>query len=281
MILVTGVAGKTGTAVIKALAAKNERVRGLGRCEGQVAGVTAVGTVEVVVGDMADTAVYRQAAQGVKAIYHICPNMHPDEVAIGKTAIKAAQENGVARFVYHSVMHPQTETMPHHWHKLRVEEMLLASGLNFTILQPAAYMQNILGGWQAIVAQGKYVVPYPVETKISMVDLADVAEAAARVLTEPGHDFAIYELAGPENLAQTEVAAILQDVLQRSVVAEEISLTEWRKHAETAGLGNYQIETLVQMFAYYAANGFVGNSNTLRWLLGRAPMTFVECTKRW
>jgi hypothetical protein len=33
------------------------------------------------------------------------------------------------RLVYHSVLHPQTEQMPHHWHKLRVEEMLLESRL--------------------------------------------------------------------------------------------------------------------------------------------------------
>ena len=274
MILVTGAAGKTGTAVIKALAAKNEQVRGLVRREEQAAEVTAVGAVEVVVGDMGDTAVYQQAAHGVRAIYHICPNMHPDEAAIGKTAIEAAKNNGVTQFVYHSVMHPQTEMMPHHWHKLRVEEIVMASDLNFTILQPAAYMQNILGSWQTIVEQGKYIVPYPVETKISIVDLADVAEVAACVLTEAGHEFAIYELAGPENLSQKEVAAILQTVLQQTILIEEISQDEWRKNA--AGLGEYQVETLLKMFTWYAEHGFAGNSNILAWLLGRPPTTFAE-----
>ena len=81
-------------------------------------------------------------------------------------------------------------------------------------------MQNILGGWDSILSRGKYVVPYPVEIKISIVDLADVAAAAATVLTEVGHDFAIYELAGPENLAQNEVAHILATALDRAVVAE-------------------------------------------------------------
>ncbi len=276
MILVTGAAGKTGTAVIKALAARNEQVRGLVRREAQVATLTAIGAAEVVVGDMGDTAVYQQAAHGVQAIYHICPNMHSDEVALGEIAIRAAQNNGVARFVYHSVMHPQTETMPHHWHKLRVEEMLFAANLNFTILQPAAYMQNILGGWQTIVEQGRYIVPYPVETKISMVDLADVAEVAATVLIEAGHDFAIYELAGPENLSQIEVATILQTALHRPVITEEISLVDWRNNAEAVGLDVYQIETLLKMFTYYAENGFVGNSNNLAWLLGCDQTTFTE-----
>ena len=62
-------------------------------------------------------------------------------------AIRAAQSAGVERFVYHSVLHPQVEIMAHHWQKMRVEEQLFESGLSFTILQPAAYMQNVLAGW--------------------------------------------------------------------------------------------------------------------------------------
>ena len=77
--------------------------------------------------------------------------------------------------------------MTHHWNKLRVEETLFESGLSYTILQPASYMQNVLGGWQAIVEHGVYAAPYSVETRMSMVDLEDIAEATAVVLTEPGH----------------------------------------------------------------------------------------------
>ena len=134
---------------------------------------------EVVIGDIQDQDAYRQAARGVDAIYHICPNMHPHEAAVGAVAIQAARQEGVARFVYHSVLHPQTEQMPHHWQKLRVEEQLVQSGLHYTILQPEAYMQNILAGWELIVEQGIYRVPYPPSTRLGMVDLLDVAEAAA------------------------------------------------------------------------------------------------------
>ncbi len=71
------------------------------------------------------------------------------------------------RFVYHSVLHPQIEAMPHHWAKMRVEEMLFAAGFDLTILQPTAYMQNILGAWRGIVEDGVFRVPYPVETRLS------------------------------------------------------------------------------------------------------------------
>ena len=91
------------------------------------------------------------------------------------------------RLVYHSVLHPQIEAMPHHWEKMRAEELLFAAGLDVTVLQPTAYMQNILAGWRDIVEAGIYRVPYPVESRISLVDLDDVAAAAALVLTQPGH----------------------------------------------------------------------------------------------
>jgi NAD(P)H dehydrogenase (quinone) len=280
MILVTGAAGKTGRAVIEALLDRGTAVRAWVRRPAQVSVLQRLGVTDIVVGDMADTAVYRQAAAGVRAIYHICPNMHPDEVALGRTAIAAAQAAGVAHFVYHSVLHPQTEKMPHHWQKLRLEEMLLESGLPFTILQPAAYMQNILGSREAILNQGLYPVPYPVETQLSLVDLLDVAAAAAVVLAEPGHVGATYELAGPAVLAQTEVAAVLSQALDRPVRAEQTAIADWQQQAAAAGLGSYQIETLTQMFDYYARFGFYGNGNVLRWLLARPLTRFAEFAAR-
>ena len=271
MILITGAAGKTGQAIIKTLIQRDKSVRAFVYRSEHIEQVRKLGAREVVAGDMRDAAAFQRAAQGVEKIYHVCSNMNPDEVAIGQIAIEAAQRAGVKRFVYHSVLHPQVEKMPHHWHKLRVEEMLFESGLSYTILQPAAYMQNILAGWTAIAEKGLYRVPYPVETRLSIVDLADVAEVAAAVLTEPGHTGAIYELAGPENPSQSEVAAILSNCLDRPVRAEQISRQAWREGAQSAGLGDYQIETLLKMFRYYEQYHFVGNSSVLGWLLKRPP----------
>jgi uncharacterized protein YbjT (DUF2867 family) len=279
MILVTGGAGKTGLAVISQLAEVGAEVRALVRREGQEELVREVGAREVVVGDMGDSAVVAGAMVGVRAVYQIAPNMHPAEVEMGRLALDAARDAGVQRFVYHSVLHPQTEAMPHHWRKLRVEEMVLESGVPFTILQPAAYMQNLRGSWQAIVEEGRYRVPYPVSSRLSLVHLDDVAEVAAMVLGDPGHEGATYELVGSLPLSQTEVAQELSRVLQQPVQAEQVDLEEWRRNAESTGLGSQAIEDLLRMFRYYAANGFVGNSNVLRWLLNRPPRSLQEAIR--
>jgi len=280
MILVTGAAGKTGRAVIRALTTKGEAVRALVHRPEQVRLVEGVGAREVVVGDMRVQVTMDQAAQGAWAVYHICPNVSPDEVDIGQVAIVAARSAGVEHFVYHSVLHPQVEAMPHHWQKLRVEEKLFGSGLPYTILQPAVYMQNVLVHWDQMVRQGVYPVPYAVETRLGMVDLEDVAEAAAAVLTEPGHAGAVYELAGAEVLSQVEVATILGQQLGRPVRAQVVSLETWERRARESGLGDYQVETLVKMFRYYERYGFWGNPRVLSWLLGRPPTTFAAFVER-
>ena len=277
MILVTGAGGKTGKAIIDALAGQDEPVRAWVRRPQQMEGLVCA---DWIAGDMRDAPLWEAACKGVRAIYHICPNLHPAEVAICRLALDAASQAGVEHFVYHSVLHPQTSTMAHHWRKLQCEEAIFASGLPFTILQPCAYMQNVLAYWPAITGQGIYPVPYALDARFSLVDLQDVAAAAARVLTETGHAGAIYELAGPQPLSQTEIAGLLTETLGRPVQARRVGWDDWQADARQRGLSDEAIETLLAMFRYYDCHGLVGNPNVLGWLLGRKPTTFTEFVSR-
>jgi NAD(P)H dehydrogenase (quinone) len=271
MILVTGAAGKTGKAVVKALARKGARVRALIRNPAHAGAMKALGAAEIAVGSFEDRQALASACAGTQAVYHICPNVSRHEVAYARGVAEAARGHRVRRFVYHSVLHPQIEAMPHHWAKMRVEEALFASGFDLTILQPTAYMQNVLGGWRGIVADGVFRVPYPVATRLSLVDVDDLAAAAAVVLTEDGHVGATYELVGTAPLSQNEVAAAIGAALGRAVRAEAETLAAWQTRAGAAGMGEYERLTLAAMFGYYARHGLVGNPNALSRLLGRAP----------
>jgi uncharacterized protein YbjT (DUF2867 family) len=280
MILVTGAAGKTGRAVISALLKKGEIVRALVRRGKQIEEMVQLGVNEAVAGDLLDNDYLNLAHQKINAVYHICPNVHPDEIEMGKKVIQAARNAEVHHFVFHSVLHPQVESMPHHWKKMRVEELLFQSGVPFTILQPSAYMQNVLAQWEEITGQGLYQVPYRVDARLSMVDLEDIAKIAAKVLTEPGHTGATYELAGPECLSQVEVAESFSSLLGRRVMAHEMDMDQWREGASKAGLGNYAIEALTKMFLYYDRFGLQGNPQVLQSLLGRAPTNFKTFVQR-
>lgn len=277
MILVTGASGKTGKAVIQSLS-RVESVRAFVRDEKYVETLTSLGAEKAFVGDLEDLSALLYATENVRAVYHICPNMNPHEAEIGKMILDASKQNGVEHFVYHSVLHPQIEAMNHHWQKMRVEDMIFESGLPFTILQPAPYMQNLLTNWKSIVDDEILRVPYSIESKFSFVDLADVAEAAKIALTESTHQNAIYELAGTEPMSHVEVVGILSQVLRREVKAETMEIGDWRLGA--SGLNEYALENLVKMFEYYDQWGLVGNPNVLKWILQREPNSIENFVER-
>lgn len=280
MILVTGASGKTGRAITAALARRGQAVRALVHRAESASAIAAAGAAEVAIGDMGRQEELRAACQGVDAVYHICPNLHPEEVALAETLLAAMTEAGVHRIVYHSVLHPQVEAMPHHWRKMRVEELLLTCDVAWTILQPAAYMQNVFAYWQQIVEEGVYRIPYAVTARLGMVDLEDVAEAAASALTGSGHEYATYELAGPEILDQVQVAAVLSAQLGKPVRTEVQDRAAWAADARRNGLGEKAIDTLLRMFEYYEQYGFLGSGTVLAYLLGRTPRSWAEVVAR-
>lgn len=272
MILVTGAGGKTGRAVLSALQARGAATRALLRTPQPTQ------ASESMQGSLEDQVTMAAALASVDALYFIMPNVHPQEQAIGAAWVAAAKAAGVRRFVYHSVLYPQIEAMPHHWQKLRVEEALIQSGLDFTILQPASYMQNILPYIASMREHGEYRVPYSPTAAFSPVDLEDVAAVAARTLLEPGHTGAVYQLAGPDVLNSAEMAQLAAKQLRRHVTTAQQPLADWQ--AANAHLPTYTRDTLAAMFAYYDAHGFVASSFALAHLLEREPTRFADFLAR-
>lgn len=269
MILVTGAAGKTGKAVIKALVDKKIKTRALLFKAEYAEAIYQIGESEIVVGNLLNLPDLMNAMRNVDAVYHICPNMHPDEIEIGNNIIKAVKNSACRRIVYHSVLHPHTVTMPHHWNKLKVEASLFESGLDYTILQPSAYMQNIVKDLIEIIVNQAYFVPYNTNSKFSFVDLADISEVASIVITTPGYSGAIYELNGPEILSVKDVVEIIKEESKRNIKLKLHSETEWMNQAGFAGLSDYKRSCLRNMFEYYDKYGFWGNSKVLEWILNR------------
>ena len=68
--------------------------------------------------------------------------------------------------------------------------------------------------------------------------------------------------------------------LGREVEGLVIPLAQWADQARSAGLSDYALDTLLQMFRYYDEFGFYGNGHVLEWLLGRSPATFADFLRR-
>jgi uncharacterized protein YbjT (DUF2867 family) len=206
--------------------------------------------------------------------------MHPKEDAIARSFIDSCGKNGVGRFVLYSVLHPLLSDVPHHARKLEAERHLVNSGIAYTILQPSRYMQHLVPIWKSVLATGAHSMPFSTTVRFSVVDLADLADACARVMTEPGHQGATYQLAGPDALSQSDMARILTQMLGKPIRAEAKPLDQLCKEAQAAGMPAERIENMRLMNAHYDAHGLVGNPNVLRWLLGRRPNDFAAFVGR-
>ncbi|HSF26722.1 MAG TPA: NmrA family NAD(P)-binding protein [Actinomycetes bacterium] len=269
-VLVIGAAGKTGLAVTRALVARGVPVRAAVRGPASYDVVRAAGADAHVDVDLETGAGLAEAMAGAGAVYHLAPNVHPDEVAIAARVVAAADAAGVARLVFHSVLHPHDPAMPHHLRKAEAEAVVRSGLAAWTVLQPAAYHQNLL----ASALAGRIEVPYSIDAPFTNVDLADVAEAAARVLLEPGHARATYELAGPLTTVRG-MAIEASAVLGREVVAAEIDPAGWARRP-AAGLPPRARTDLLAMFAAYDARGLAGNEQVLTRLLGGRPRTWRD-----
>jgi uncharacterized protein YbjT (DUF2867 family) len=252
---VTGASGKTGRAIGAALRGQGERVVEVGRAE------------------WLDLAASLASAD---RLYVIAPNMHPDEPGLVTEAVRAARAAGVDRIVYHSVASPYVPALPHHLAKAQAEDIVRRSGLSWTILQPCAYLQNFLPMISPEV--GTIEVPYDVQQPFGLVDLLDVAEAAAGVLLDDAHGGATYELGGPALVSVADVARAASAQLGRRIEAARVDPADWA--ARNPQPDATTRDSLLAMFSYYDAHGLPAGPLPLRALLGRGPHSLRDVLSR-
>jgi uncharacterized protein YbjT (DUF2867 family) len=167
--------------------------------------------------------------------------------------------------------------MPHHFRKSRVELLFRESPLVWTILQPAMYAQTPLF---FLDTKAREITPgFDVNRPFTPVDIEDISEAAAVVLTEDGHEFATYELAAPDRFDFNAMAEALSIVLGVRVTARSVN-PDGLAERVTERRGPVAASELRAMLAHYDAHGLVGNCKVLTMLLGRPPARFLDVMRR-
>jgi uncharacterized protein YbjT (DUF2867 family) len=279
---VTAAHGNQGKFLIPRLLAEGRAFRACVRSEESARALRAAGVTDIVTGDLADPDVLTRAMRGVEQVYYIGPALHPREREMGLAAVDAARAAGVRQFVFSSVLHAIITDLVQHEIKRDIEEHLISSAMEFTILQPANYM--LRHRLKRAFAEGVFALSWALDRYQSMVDLGDVTEVAAAVLAESDrHAGATYELVAPGRYTAHDLAKIISTVTGREVVAEEIDSEAFLKAslgADSATQFPYQARLLRAISARYSSHDFVGNPNVLTWLLGREPTTFEQFTAR-
>jgi uncharacterized protein YbjT (DUF2867 family) len=217
-ILVIGATGTIGSLVTQGLADAGAEVKALVRQPGKrsfPAGVTEV------VADLTDVPSLRAALSSVRTLF-LLNAVTPDEVTQALITLNLAQEAGIERVVYLSVIHADRFTnVPHFTGKHTVERMIESHGIAATILRPAYFMQNERMVQQTI--QDYSVYPMPIGSAgVSMVDARDIADVAVAELLRRDRASAPLEritldLVGPQALTGASVAKIWSAALGREI----------------------------------------------------------------
>jgi uncharacterized protein YbjT (DUF2867 family) len=316
MILVTSAAGGVGRPLVRELVANGQLVRAFVKNEDQARRSRADGAAETVIGDLRRPGDLENALRGARQIYHAAPTQLVDEMPVAERLIVAAQAEELDQVVFHSVIHPDIAALAHHRQKLRVERILHDSGLPVTVLRPSHYMQNVLDFWDFF---GAGLLPYPTspESRMGVVDVEDIAAAAANVLIAPaGHLGKTYDLSTVE-LTRHDMAQIWSRVLGHPMVAVRIppqSLTNplravgpfgsafaqsllstklrslpdiirgLRAAPNARGFRSWSSDaqnTYVQMMAYYDVHGLpAGNLDDLTKVLPRPAIDYEQFARR-
>jgi uncharacterized protein YbjT (DUF2867 family) len=276
-VALLGAGGRTGGAIIAALASQGLQVRLLRRSPMDSSELPA--NVQTCRADLANVRELTEALAGCSQVYYIPPALDPQDEQYARNLIAAMQAAGLARITYHSVLHAATPTLPHHARKARVEHIFRASELVWTILQPAMYSQSTLLFFDAAT---RHLAPaFNVASRFTPIDLLDLADAAAKVLMQDGHELATYELAGSQVLSFKEMGAELSAALGQPVQVEQ---ADRAGAIEAAGQANgFTGEALSEfglMLDHYDKHGLAGNSNVLGWILGRPPATYRDMLDR-
>jgi uncharacterized protein YbjT (DUF2867 family) len=279
MILVTGATGLNGGELVRLLSARGVPVRALVRSAAKAEALSSLPNVEIVEGDMARPETLSGALRGVDRAMLISSS-DPTMLEVQSNFIDAAAAAGVQHVVKLSGIMPDLDS-PFRFARMHgeVELKLERSGMAFTHLRAGEFMHAYFRQVPAIVSRGAFFLPME-EARIASIDVGDIAEVSATVLTEPGHEGKIYPLTGPEALSMAEVAERLSIATGRTIRYINVAPEEAKRIQLAAGVPAYTADALAELFAERRKGKEAQVSAVIETLIGRRATSFAEFAGR-
>lgn len=273
MILISGANGTAGRSVIAHLARRGAPVRALVSNADSARSIETLG-VEPIIGDMRETEVLQRALTDIATVYHIAPALMADELDVGRQFIALARDQGIERFVLHGVSYPYAPHIGFHWTKMKLEAELLKSGLAYTIVRPTQFMQNITWSLPQILQTGEFALPYAPDKPMGFVHTDDLGKAVARILTEPDHAGATYELCStPQPIDRHHMAAALSDAFGVKIRAVRCAFDDLLGSHFFASLSSVQRQQMANMYDHIDQFGTAYFNNDVLAMLTGVPTT--------
>jgi uncharacterized protein YbjT (DUF2867 family) len=271
MILVTGATGKVGSELVRRLADARAPFRALVRSAGKAQAIREAGG-EAVVGETGDATAVGTALRGVHKLF-LLTSSAPDQPETEARLVAAAKTAGVRHVVKLSSSGADAAEPPLFLKLHRdAEKEVEASGLAWTHLRPNFFMQNYLDYADAIRTQGILSSPAG-RGRHADVDARDIGEAAARVLTQSGHEGRVYEITGREAYSLEDAARRIAKICGRDIRFVNLSREDGRRQLLRSGESEWSADAWIELLEWFeGGHGDVVAPDVER-LLGRPPRT--------
>ncbi|MFI9045953.1 NmrA/HSCARG family protein [Streptomyces sp. NPDC053427] len=250
-IAVTGATGAQGGATARALLSAGHQVRALTRHPDSPAAHTlrSLGA-ELRHADFDDRASLDAALAGADSLFAVTTPFGADtatETRQGKALVDAAAAARLGHLVLTSAAHADRGTgVPHYESKHLVEQHLRAAGVPWTVIAPAAFMDNYASGWTLDgLRDGTFAWPMPADRPLTLIPAADIGAFAALVFQRRDEFTGRRIDIASDERTPGQMAEILAAAIGRPIAHQEVSLAHVRTRSAD----------LAAMFAYFTADG--------------------------
>lgn len=278
-ILVCGATGNIGRELVRRLAERGAEVTA-GVTSEDKGGKFVERGIKAEVLNYGDPASLLQAMSGKERVFLIQP-FREEMRRWGMAAVAAAKAAGVGFIVCSSGLLADTEA---HYRLGKIHGAIDAevaqTGIPFAILRPNTFMQNYAQRHaQTIREEGFFALP-EADARRSAIDVRDIAAAAAEILLKPGeHEGKTYLLTGPEALSNFDVAAVLSEILGRTVTYKPLSEEQARENWLAAGWPEWSVDMALGLERQVREGVTALVTGAVRHLTGRDPIPFRQFAK--
>ncbi len=211
-VLIVGATGTLGRQIARRALDEDHNVRCLVRSPRKATFLREWGA-EIVTGNLCAPETLAPALEGIDAVIDAATTRATDSVRIrqvdwdGKVAlIQASKAAGVDRYIFFSILNAEYfPDVPLMEIKHCAEAFLAESGLNYTILRPAGFMQGLVGQYAIPILDNQPVWVTGENTPIAYMDTIDIAKFAVKALTTPATEKETFPVVGTRAWTADEI----------------------------------------------------------------------------
>lgn len=253
-ILVIGGTGNVGIPLVELLQKSDANYRVLVRSEANEQKLTAQG-VPTVRGALGDWPSIEMAIANVDTVFLLSsPELNLLELHMG--LIEIAVSAGVRKIVRLSSQPAQTNPeVPMYGMHAQADDYLIQSGLEYAILRPDYFMQNLENMHSPFIKQSNMFAQYLGDTRIPMVDTRDIAKAALHCLTSDEFNNQIHYITGPRAITFVDVASALSKSLGREIQYVSLSFEDQLAGFKSAGIPDDVTDGVMKVFKSWVDAG--------------------------